>query len=102
VSVKVVRVDAGCRPVVTHELREEFEERYIVSGPGWRGYCETGTVLPYNFVATEIAEYLGWDDFPHLISGWVLFAGEEGPDGQVTDVPDFVVNAAMRYTGAQR
>jgi hypothetical protein len=47
----------------------------------------------FNFVATELAEYLGWSEAPQVLCGDVMFAGEEW-----TDVPDFVVRAALRYT----
>ena len=90
--MKVVRVDVGQRPVITDVLDTSmcWEE---IAGPGWVGCMEDGDE-EFNFVATEIAEYLGWDESPNVLSGNVVFAGEGW-----TDVPDFVIRVALRYTG---
>jgi hypothetical protein len=104
--MRIVLVSANAAPIITHvdedELTEVVAEHVeVISGPGWRGYTDRdGAVdgLPFNFVATDLAEYLGWYDAPNVLVGPVVFVGEPDAYGYDNDVPEFVVRAALKYT----
>ena len=66
-----------------------------IAGPGWVGCVQDGNDL-FNFAATELAEYLGWYEATAIFCGDVIFAGEDW-----TDVPEFVIRAALRQSGVE-
>lgn len=92
--MNVIIVEQGQRAVVgrLEERPDCWEE---IAGPGWVGCVQDGNDL-FNFAATELAEYLGWYESPAILCGDVVFAGEDW-----TDVPEFVIRAALRQTGVE-
>ena len=90
--MRVVEVRPRCKPVVREidRMEECWEE---IHGNGWSACIHDGDD-EFNFVATELAGYLGWYEDLNILGGTVVFTGEDG-----TDVPEFVVRAALRYQG---
>ncbi len=68
----------------------------------WHAYCdEEGKLkgLPINHRATRLAHYLGWPE-GDVLCGPVVFVGEYDDEGEITDVPRHVIEAAMTMFGA--
>jgi hypothetical protein len=90
VRVETVPVELG---VLRRLIGGGWLENVTAPGADWHAYCdEEGKLkkLPANFLATHIAQTLGWqhDD---ILCGDVIFLGD-APGGREADVPEYVLD----------
>ena len=107
-AVRVLRIDVDGRLSLHHPdgLRgwQDLVGGYIeiIGGPGWAGYVnETGLLdgLPPNPVASVLVRDAGGLGYGVLV-GPVVFFGPVNDDGEATDVPEFLLAAAVNAAAA--
>ena len=100
--IKIVVVTPGKQPEVTTCIDVDVPQLIggayeQIEGPGWAAWINVRPGQDFNFAATDLAEYLGWAYAPEVLCGAVVFTGPLDNEGIDTDVPEFVVKAALKY-----